>query len=100
MKYSDTPIVSWKIDRIIDTFGNTISFTYNKDVKTGSSSIAKVTYAGNTIQYIYETRKDKIAGYSNGYPYGVTKRLKTIIVKTGSRESKNPTLEGQVLSTP
>ena len=84
--HSGTAKIAWKVDRIIDTYGNTIYFAYKKDSSKGSHYLDKVSYADNTVQYVYETREDSIKGYENGHPYETTKRLKELVVKTGSKE--------------
>jgi len=93
-KRSGTPILSWKVDRIIDTYGNTIYFKYKKDESTGTHYLWKVSYAGtdaddtqsNTVEYVYENRDDIMHGYENGYPFVTNKRLNVVVVKAGSTE--------------
>lgn len=76
----------WSVDRIIDTYGNQINFFYKSNYITGAHYLDKVTYAGNTVQYVYESRVDSMKGYQAGYPSLVDKRLKTVIVKAGNNE--------------
>ncbi len=76
----------WSVDRIIDTYGNKINFFYKSNYTTGEHYLDKVTYAGNTVQYQYEGRTDIIKGYQAGYPALINKRLKNVIVYSGSKE--------------
>ena len=78
--------VFWKVNDITDTYGNKITFHYKNSYKTGENYLDKVTYADNTIDYVYESRRDKTLSYSGGQPMNMTVRLKTVIVKTGSTE--------------
>ena len=96
-KRSGTPKISWKVDRIIDTYGNTIYFTYKKDESIGTHYLWKITYAGtdandvksNSIEYVYEDRADLLSGYTNGHPFATKKRLKEIVVKAGSTKVRS-----------
>jgi hypothetical protein len=76
----------WKVSRIDDTYGNHIFFHYSNNNTTGENYLDKVTYAGNTIDYVYESRGDKKLTYSGGHQMNMTVRLKEVIVKTGSTE--------------
>ncbi|HIP14103.1 MAG TPA: hypothetical protein EYG74_01265, partial [Sulfurimonas autotrophica] len=75
----------WKISRIFDTFGNKIEFKHKRG-SGGELYLDTVTYGGNTVQYSYENRVDKMQGYHAGTLNSITKRLKEVIVKTGSTE--------------
>ncbi len=78
--------VFWKVNSITDTFGNKIIFHYNNNYSTGENYLDKVTYAGNTVDYVYESGADKTLGYSGGHKMSMTVRLKDVIVKTGTQE--------------
>ena len=78
--------VFWKVHDITDTYGNRIEFHYKNNYTTGENYLDKVTYAGNTIDYVYESRTDKTLGYSGGHQMNMTERLTEVIVKTGTQE--------------
>ena len=94
---SGTVKLSWKIDRIIDTYGNTIHFTYKKDESKGTHYLWKINYAGedaddlqsNTVEYVYEDREDIMSAYENGHLFVTNKRLTEIIVRAGSKEVRS-----------
>jgi len=92
---SGTAMVSWKVDRIIDSYGNTIYFTYVKDTSKGIHYLSKVSYAGtsaddtksNTIEYVYTNRRpDTMYRYRNGYKENIEQRLQSVIVKSAGKE--------------
>jgi len=87
-----TPRISWKVDKITDSYGNAITFSYGKDTAQGIHYLKKVSYAGNSVEYHYENRKDPIKGYKNAKPYAINQRLKTIVVKIGSKEIRRYTI--------
>jgi hypothetical protein len=76
----------WKLDRIIDSYGNTIYFHYASNYITGEHYITKVTYANNSIIFQYGTRADVQKRYIVGVPTTISKRLVNVIVKTGNTE--------------
>jgi RHS repeat-associated protein len=82
----------WSVDRIIDTYGNKIDFFYKTNSITGEHYLDKVTYAGNIVQYVYESRVDTMKGYQSGYPSLINKRLKNVIVKVGNSEVRRYTI--------
>ena len=96
-KRSGTPKLSWKVDSIIDSYGNTIYFRYNIDEASGIHYLDTVSYAGenasddesNTVKYNYEDRPDVIGSYENGYAHTINKRLASVVVKTGSTEIRS-----------
>lgn len=59
-----TKIVSWKINIITDTYGNSIFFTYNSVLNNGRPTtiisdhqLSKIEYAGNSISLDYNKNK-------------------------------------------
>lgn len=55
----------WALNRVVDTAGNAMSFTYTKDTTNGSYRIARVNYTSNVaqglaaayeVEFVYETR--------------------------------------------
>ena len=78
--------VFWRVTDISDSYGNKIVFHYKNNYKTGENYLRQVTYADNSIDFMYESRPDKEIGYSSGHLMSMTVRLKEVIVKTGSTE--------------
>lgn len=79
----------WSVNKIYDTFGNYLTFTYANDSATGQFRIANVDYTGNTnaglspyarVTFEYETRPDQSKSYSYGNLTSLTQRL--VKVKT------------------
>ncbi len=73
----------WAINKISDTVGNSIVFTYNENTATGEQSPSTISYAGNSVNFVYETRQDSRSGYVAGRISANTQRLQSINVKTG-----------------
>ena len=80
------PKAFWKVSDITDTYGNRVTFHYKNSYSNGENYLDKVTYADNIVDFIYEDRADKKYLYSGGHQINMTKRLKEVIVKTGSKE--------------
>lgn len=86
LSIANGPIRFWKVAKITDISGNEINFYYLKNEAAGSHYLDKVTYADNMIDYIYEDRPDVLKGYQSGFSSLIDKRLKEVIVTTGSQE--------------
>jgi len=82
----DGVIRFWKVGQIKDTYGNTINFHYVQNVLEGYHYLDKVSYADNEVNYVYESKQDVTKGYHGGYPFLINKRLKEVVVKSGSIE--------------
>ncbi|SHN35572.1 FG-GAP-like repeat-containing protein [Rhizobacter sp. OV335] len=93
-----TPLVirAWPLNKIVDTKGNTLTVTYQKDttngVFNGGYYPLQIDYTGNAttgllpasnVQFAYETiRTDGNVGYQAGFP--VTNRLRLRAIATNS----------------
>jgi hypothetical protein len=85
--------MSWAIDKVSDTVGNYMTFSYSTDTAVGEQHIAKIDYTGNTtantqpyasIQFSYTTRNDTSSGYVHGAAMASTKILTDIGAYNGS----------------
>ncbi|MCB0518918.1 MAG: VCBS repeat-containing protein, partial [Saprospiraceae bacterium] len=81
--------LTWMVNKITDTKGNYITFTYLEENTKGEFRIDKIQYTGNTaaglspynlIQFTYEARPDSTVSYLSGSKIGLSKRLKEITV--------------------
>jgi len=84
--HSNHALKAWKIDTITDSYHNTITFHYLQNQTLGTHILSQVTYADNTLSFIYDNRPDKLKGYHAGYPFATASRLREVIVRTGSTE--------------
>ena len=75
----------WRLSQIEDRYHNKINFHYKTDYKKGESYISKITYAHNSIEFVYENRKDKQVSYSGGHIFNLSVRLKKIVVKSNDK---------------
>jgi RHS repeat-associated protein len=73
----------WLAKTVTDTYGNSVNYSYDcVDMPVCYPTV--VSYNGRTVQFFYETRPDYITA-ANGHTISkITKRIKTILVKTGS----------------
>jgi RHS repeat-associated protein len=74
----------FKVNKITDRYNNAIHFTYYDT--DNRQYIKEITYADNTINFIYEDRSDKKTIASNGVQMAIDQRIKAITTKTASRE--------------
>lgn len=78
---SDTLV--WAQNRFEDSVGNPIEFFYEGDANSGHR-IEEIRYAyagssyGAEIEFEYETRTDILRGYTAGFEFKTTKRLKKV----------------------
>jgi YD repeat-containing protein len=80
-------VLTWQVNRISDTLGNYIDFSYTENTSTGELYPLRIQYTGNTnvglapvnsIEFQYEARTDAAFGYISGAIHQTTKRLKSI----------------------
>jgi Salmonella virulence plasmid 65kDa B protein/FG-GAP-like repeat len=76
----------WLVNKITDIKGNTMNFTYGEDNASGEYVAATITYAGNTVQFVYEPtpRPDTLVGYQAGSKITASLRLNSISTFTGA----------------
>nr|WP_320192894.1 SpvB/TcaC N-terminal domain-containing protein [uncultured Desulfobacter sp.] len=79
-------ILQWFVTQIIDTYGNTIQFKYQKI--GGNLYLQEVQYAIYTLHLTYEDREDKFSDFSKGLEIRTTKRCSAIMLSmnTGTVE--------------
>ncbi|MHB1093028.1 FG-GAP-like repeat-containing protein [Thiobacillus sp.] len=82
----------WTVNKISDTVGNYIAFTYFEDNANGEHRITRIDYTGNaaasvspynSVEFQYETRPDTSTGYLAGSLKQETQRLASIQTKAG-----------------
>lgn len=87
-----TIAAAWAVNKISDTAGNYIAFTYFEDNANGEHRITRIDYTGNaaasvspynTVEFQYETRPDPSSGYLAGSLNQQTQRLLHILTRTG-----------------
>jgi RHS repeat-associated protein len=85
-------VLSWSVDKIFDTKGNYMKFTYSPNNGTGEQSLTRIDYTGNdaagvqpynSIQFSYEGRDDSSSGFIFGTLVSHTQRLKHISAYNG-----------------
>ncbi len=84
-----TRVFKWMIDKVEDTNGNYITYSYTKD--KGEIYLDKISYTGGTglspakyIKFYYETRTDIPVMYTSNFSVKTAKRLITIQAVSGS----------------
>jgi len=80
--------VAWAANKISDTIGNYITFTYFEDSADGEHRVIKIDYTGNgsvapynAVEFLYEPRPDPISGYLAGSRVQALQRLANIQAK-------------------
>lgn len=85
-------VVIWLLNRVEDTFGNYMEFTYDEDSAAGEYRLAEIAYTGNSqagvvpyhhITFDYEARNDTRQMYVGGSLRRVTQRLTAINTPLG-----------------
>lgn len=78
---------SWFINKISDTYGNYISYTYNSNAATGESYISRIDYGGNvgaglshknSVIFDYNSRPDLERTYLKGGVFHLGVRIASI----------------------
>lgn len=84
-----TDVRVWAMNKLSDTVGNYVSFTFYEDAVTGEYGISRVDYTGSTtrglapynhIQFVYETAPQTSSGYDAGQKYTQSRRLTNVKV--------------------
>ncbi|WKD50396.1 FG-GAP-like repeat-containing protein [Microbulbifer spongiae] len=87
----------WALNRFEDSVGNPIEFQYEGDANSGHR-IREIRYAYGAgshaakIEFIYENRSDSLRGYTAGYEFKTTKRLKSIVSSSSGSVIREYTL--------
>lgn len=97
-----TPTIVWTVDKISDTVGNYITFTYLDDPSNGQSYPQEIDYTGNAasglspynkVTFSYGPRaSNPPAVYLNGYKSQLTQRLTTITTWAGATQARTYSL--------
>jgi len=92
-----TKIYKWMVDKIEDSNGNSIDFTYTKE--TGQIYPSSITYTNASgidgiyaIQFAYENRADDLKMYNKGFEVYTQKRLSNVEVFVNGQWKKRYTL--------
>ncbi|HXB02268.1 MAG TPA: RHS repeat-associated core domain-containing protein [Opitutaceae bacterium] len=84
--------MSWAVDKVSDTVGNYMTFTYSTNTSMGEQHLAEIDYTGNTaagvqpynsVKFVYTTRQDPSSGYVRGARIASTQILTDIEACTG-----------------
>ena len=96
-------VLSWGVNKISDTSGNYITFSYNKDAAAGTQTLSRIDYTGHegtprvapyaSVRFEYEDRIDKSSGYVAGLLSAQSVRLKTISAYYGETVVKSYSLK-------
>ncbi|MCP4304379.1 MAG: hypothetical protein GY788_05775, partial [bacterium] len=87
------PVRIWALNRLSDTVGNYIDFTYYDDDTLGETFLTRVDYTGNaatgltpynSVQITYEDRPDIFLGYQAGTRSELHKRITNVEVFAGA----------------
>lgn len=90
-------IAVWKIDQLIDSNSNTLSYQY-EDLSTNEVQLTRITYGVNTsenvgehlsVELVYENRPDTSVGWSRGEQHRQTKRISNIQTFVGSTKVRD-----------
>lgn len=73
----------WAVSRMTDAMSNTIDFSYAENNALGQYQVSAITYAGRSVQFLYEDRPDKFQGYQAGTRIAQTERLKEVETRIG-----------------
>jgi RHS repeat-associated protein len=74
---------TWLLLSIKDRYNNTISYNYSST--PNETYLSSITYADNKVQLNYENKKDQFHGYTNGRAFKITKRVKSIDIKSANK---------------
>lgn len=97
-------VAQWWRRKESDALGNAITYSYERDSATrglGAVYLRKIAYGGNAakgladsawVNFDYEDRPDRHAGYRAGYEMVMQRRLKSIQTVSGSSVLHNYTL--------
>lgn len=93
-------IATWAVNKISDTKGNYMTFTYTEDTTNGEQLLQRINYtgAGSMLPYAsvvfeYEGRTDTFHGYAAGAKIARTQRLKRIKSYYGTSVVRTYTLD-------
>ena len=98
-----TPIV-WYLEKIVDVYGNAV--TYNYSINSNCMYLSNIVYGTNDttstnfsakVIFSYENRPDTIRSIQRGYKCNMSRRLKTVTMKT-MRGTDTTTLYSYVLT--
>ncbi|HSP32265.1 MAG TPA: FG-GAP-like repeat-containing protein, partial [Halomonas sp.] len=93
---------TWAVNKLSDTVGNYMTFTYFEDNVNGEHRITRVDYTGNVagdlapynaVVFEYETRPDAEVGYVKGSKSQASQRLSKILTYEANNVVKDYGLE-------
>ncbi|MCF8372833.1 MAG: FG-GAP-like repeat-containing protein [Bacteroidales bacterium] len=105
---SSSTVMYWAVNKITDTKGNYITFTYAENNLTGEYKPVLISYTGNanvgllpynTIEFSYESRPDTIAIFNSGAVQKLTQRLQLIRTYNNNSLVRSYTLNYQNIGT-
>jgi len=70
----------WYLNKISDRYNNSINFNYT--ISTNSiPKISSIEYAKNKINFIYDSREDRVLGFRKGKPFVMNEKLKSVTIE-------------------
>lgn len=102
--YGHAEALNWSVNKISDTVGNFMTYSYDEDAPNGVHRLSRIDYTGNgttvlpyaSVQLEYEDRPDWTQGMVAGSPVGDLKRLKYIRAYYGTSVARTYTLAYRV----
>ncbi|MFC5050071.1 toxin TcdB middle/N-terminal domain-containing protein [Rubritalea spongiae] len=89
--------LTWLLDKIEDSSGNSITFTYSQDPSSELRYISGIQYGSAShrlgVVFVTEARADKIPHYVSGTDFSLSRRLRAIQVTNGGIISHQYVLE-------
>lgn len=83
---SDGKILTWKLDKMTDCYGNSISYTYSDN----GQYLTKIEYAGQTVSFVYNTILDVLKNiHIKDFLITQTKLLSAITIQSGTNILKS-----------
>jgi len=99
-----TEVLNWALNKISDTKGNYIKFSYTENNIEGTFYVNKIEYCINdlynptayaSVNFEYENRPDTIVSYVYGSKIQIDKRLKSITTKYQTQQVRKYVFEYQ-----
>jgi RHS repeat-associated protein len=75
----------WALGTVVDTHGNTVTYSYGCESSTPNLYIDTISYNGNSLKFYKETRPDTLTYATGANLQSSTYRLKSIDVKVGAQ---------------
>ena len=93
-----TAVIGWAVNKLRDTPGNYMAFTYTEDNANGENRLERIDYTGNTtantnpnnsVRFTYESRLDANGMYVGAQPFRPVQRLAKIESFVGNMQVRD-----------